>query len=80
MPKHIGEKIMKKEVNAKRRIALLAFFISALFSGSLFAQTPKGTYTQQPTFSCEPDLDESSGHYDASEGHQSQRGGRKATG
>jgi len=36
---------MKKEVNAKRRIALFAFVISALFSGSLFAQTPKGTYT-----------------------------------
>jgi len=36
---------MKKEVNARRRIALFAFFISALFSGSLFAQTLKGTYT-----------------------------------
>ena len=36
---------MKKEANAKRRIVLFAFFISALFSGSLFAQTPKGTYT-----------------------------------
>ena len=45
MSTHIGEKIMKKEANAKRRIALFAFLISALFSGSLFAETLKGTYT-----------------------------------
>lgn len=36
---------MKKEANAKRRIVLFAFLISALFSGSLFAETLKGTYT-----------------------------------